>query len=62
MIKKKRQRLEVTEPRLYDTPYRSPQPHLWELGDDGRLKVMRLPEYRPRASRASGAVQVEFAM
>lgn len=33
----------VTEPRLFDHPYGSPQLSLWELGEDEWLKVQRLP-------------------
>ncbi len=36
------------DPQLYDTPHRSPQPPLWEIGDGDWLKVMRLREYSPR--------------
>ena len=35
--------LDVTEPRLYDTPYRSPQPPLWELDDGDWSKVLGVP-------------------
>ncbi len=40
--------LEVSKPRLFDTPHRSVQPHLWELGESDWLKVFRVPEYAPR--------------
>ncbi len=50
--------LDIGEKQLYDTPYRSPQPLLWELGDSEWLKVVRLPEYASRTNRQPVAVQV----
>jgi hypothetical protein len=50
--------LDVGESQLYNTPHRSPQPPLWELGDGEWLKVIRLPEYAPRTTRQTAAVQV----
>ena len=47
----------VAEAQLYDTPYRSPQPPLWELGDGEWLSVIRMPGYAPRARRDTCAVQ-----
>ncbi len=49
--------LDASEKQLYDTPYRSPQPPLWELGDGGWLKVVRLPAYAPRSQCLPAAVQ-----
>ena len=43
-----RELLDVSEPRLFDTPHRSAQPHLWELGEAEWLKVVRVPEYARR--------------
>ena len=43
--------LDIAAKQLYDTPHRSPQPPLWELGDGEWLKVVRLPAYAPRRSR-----------
>ena len=40
--------LDVCEPRLFDTPHRSPQPHLWGLGEAESLKVVRVPKYARR--------------
>ncbi len=39
---------EIARPRLFETRYRSVQPHLWDLGDGEWLKVFRVPEYAPR--------------
>ncbi len=52
-----RQLLDVAEKQLYDTPHRSPQPPLWELGDGEWLKVVRLPGYAPRRCRGIDALQ-----
>jgi hypothetical protein len=38
----------VTEPRLFETLYQSPQLALWEFGPDDWHLVLRLPEYAPR--------------
>jgi len=48
---------EVTEPRLYETPHRSPQQLLWEDADAGWLKMVRVPTYAPRRRRAVAGVQ-----
>ncbi len=53
----KRNLLDVGDPRLYDTPHRSPQPPLWELGDGEWLKVVRLSGYAPRRKREMAAAQ-----
>ncbi len=50
--------LDVAEPRLFETPFRSPQPPLWEPADGEWLKALRLPEYAPRWRRDGMAVQV----
>ncbi len=52
--------LGVTERQLYDTPHRSPQPPLWELGDGEWLKVLKVPEYAPRRRRLATVVQAEL--
>ncbi len=49
--------LDVSEPRLFDTPHRSPQPHLWELGEAEWLKVVRMPQCAPRRKCAVGHAQ-----
>ncbi len=49
--------LDVFDPKLYDTPHRSPQPHLWELGEAEWLHVVRVPEYTPRERREILALQ-----
>ncbi|MCC6626974.1 MAG: helix-turn-helix domain-containing protein [Chloroflexi bacterium] len=41
----------VAEPRLFDTPFRSPQAPLWELSDAEWLKALRLPARPPRTKR-----------
>jgi len=38
----------VTDPRLFETQYRSPQLPLWELGDGDWLKILWLGPYAPR--------------
>ena len=48
---------EIARPRLFETRYRSIQPHLWELGEGEWLKVFRVPEYAPRRRRPQGAAQ-----
>ena len=44
----------VTEPRLFETQFKSPQLALWELGPEDWHLVLRLPEYVPRRPRWSG--------
>jgi hypothetical protein len=41
----------LTEPRLFENRYPSPQPFLWDLGDVEWHLVRRLPPYRARRSR-----------
>jgi hypothetical protein len=41
----------VAEMHRYTTPFRSPQLILFVLGDTDWLRVLRLPEYRPRRAR-----------
>ena len=48
----------VTEAQLFETPHRSPQLPLWELGDGEWLTVHRLPEYAPRRRREAAGRQV----
>ena len=49
----------VTESRLFETPFTSPQPALWELGSDDWHRVLRLPEYAlRRRQRPSALVQL----
>jgi putative transposase len=48
----------VTEPRLFETRFRSPQLLLWELGPDDWHVVLRLPEYAPRRRQTATAVQL----
>lgn len=47
----------VEEPQLFETPYQSPQLPLWDLSDAEWLKVMRRPDYAPRASRQETVAQ-----
>ncbi len=47
-------------PKLYDTPHRSPQPHLWELGEAEWLLVVQVPEYAPRKRRQISGTQGQF--
>ncbi len=48
---------QVSAPRLFATPHRSPQPALWELGDGEWLAVVWVPEYTSRPRRGSGPGQ-----
>ncbi len=52
--------LGVTEGQLYDTPHRSPQPPLWELGDGEWLKVLKVAEYTTRRRRDAALVQAQL--
>ena len=49
--------LTVEAPLLFETPYRSPQLALWELSDGEWLKVIRRPDYAPRAPRRAVPIQ-----
>jgi putative transposase len=49
---------EVVQQRIFETPYESPQLMLWELGEGEWLKVVRLPESRPRRRRKGGLRQL----
>jgi len=51
---------QVSAPRLFATPHRSPQPTLWELGDGEWLAVVRLPGYTPQPPRGSGPGQARL--
>ena len=53
----KAQLLTVAEPRLFETPYHSPQLPLWELSDAEWLKMVRRPDYAPRKARHEGSPQ-----
>jgi hypothetical protein len=50
----------VTEPHLFETPLRSAQLPLWELGDGKWLKVLQVREHTPRKSRPSQSSQVRL--
>lgn len=51
----------VTDPRIYNTQYRSPQLPLWQFGDDEWLKVLRLPPMQVRKKRqSSGIIQQQL--
>jgi len=52
----------VAEPQLFETPFRSTQLPLWELGDGEWLKVMRRPDYAPRRPRRSPPQQAALSM
>jgi putative transposase len=47
----------VGDPRLFETPFQSPQPFLWERGLADWHLVLRLPEYAPRRRKRTLAVQ-----
>ena len=48
----------VTDPRVLETQFRSPQLLLWELGPEDWHLVVRLPEYAPRRRPVTTAVQL----
>jgi hypothetical protein len=48
---------QITEPRLFVTPFQSPQMFLWEHGLDDWHLVIKLPEYAPRRRMESLALQ-----
>lgn len=48
----------VTEPRLFETQFQSPQLALWEVGPGDWHLVLRLPEYAPRRRPVTTAVQI----
>jgi hypothetical protein len=39
---------QITEPRLFETPFQSPQMFLWDGAFDDWHLVLKLPEYAPR--------------
>jgi len=47
----------VTDCRLFETPFHSPQRSLWELGEHEWLKVVRLSPYHARGQRPSTGQQ-----
>jgi hypothetical protein len=47
----------VSDPRLFETPFQSPQLFLWEQGLKDWHLVLRLPEYAPRQSARPAAIQ-----
>jgi hypothetical protein len=48
---------QITAPRLFETPFQSPQMFLWEHGLADWHLVLRLPEYAPRRRVGKLAVQ-----
>lgn len=50
----------IAHPRLFESRYRSIQPHLWELGESQWLKVFRVPEYAPWKRREILGLQRAF--
>lgn len=48
---------DVTTADVFETPYRSPQPPLWEWGADEWLTVVRVAPYAPRQPRQVAAAQ-----
>jgi len=48
----------ITELRLFETQFQSPQLLLWELRPEDWHLVLRLPEYAPRRRQADAAVQL----
>ena len=51
--RKKHQLTAVTDPKLYDTPFDSPQLELFVLDDTQWLKVMQRPPFRPRLPKST---------
>jgi hypothetical protein len=47
----------ITDPRLFETPFQSPQLFLWEHGLADWHLVLRLPEYERRSRSLARAVQ-----
>ncbi len=41
----------IADPQIYETQYRSPQPPLWQFGNDEWLKILRLPPVKIRKKR-----------
>jgi transposase len=52
----------VTDPQVIETPYRSPQLALWELGEGEWLKILRLPPPAPRTKRLEAAAGVQESL
>jgi hypothetical protein len=48
---------QITDPRLFETPFQSPQMFLWEQGLADWHLVLKLPEYAPRRRSGNLAVQ-----
>lgn len=48
----------ITQPRLLESQFRSPQLQLGEFGPEDWHLVLRLPEYRPRRRSVATAVQL----
>ena len=53
----KRHFMAMAESRLFETPHRSPQLPLWELGDGEWLKVLPVPTYAGREPRRASERQ-----
>ncbi len=51
----------VTDPRLFETQYRSPQLPLWKWGDGEWLKILWLGSYAPR-QRQRAVVGTQLAL
>ena len=47
----------IEEPHVFETPYRSPQLPLWELGEDEWYKVVRVPPSRLRRHQKRIGIQ-----
>jgi hypothetical protein len=50
----------ITEPRLFESAFQSPQLSLWELDDAEWLKVIRRPDFAPRQPRQQLPVQASL--
>lgn len=50
----------VADSQLFETPHRSPQLPLWELGDGEWLAVLRASPFAARRRRPGGALQASL--
>lgn len=51
---------DVSNPQVYDTPYRSPQLPLWQFGDTEWLKILQLPRYARKRRSQPAMIQTHL--